>query len=100
MNKLTYKAINMGTSVLAGAVANAIFRRVWRLAAHQDEAPKATDEQRSWPEVLLAAGLQGTVFALVKAVLARSAAEGTRKLTGSWPGDEDERLAREKEHAA
>lgn len=100
MNKLIYRAINMGTSVLAGAVANAIFRRAWRLAAGQDEAPKATDEQRSWSEALLAAGLQGIVFALVKAVLDRSAAEGTRKLTGTWPGDEDEQPARDREHAA
>ena len=100
MNKLIYRLINMGTSVLAGAVANTIFRRVWRLAAGQDEAPKATDEERGWSEVLLAAGLQGIVFALVKAVLDRGTAEGTRKLTGSWPGNEDERSGRQKEHAA
>ena len=32
--------------------------------------------------------LQGTIFALVKATVGRGAAEGTRRLTGTWPGDE------------
>jgi hypothetical protein len=32
--------------------------------------------------------LQGTIFALVKAAADRGAAEGTRRLTGIWPGDE------------
>ena len=36
----------------------------------------------------LAAGLQGAVFALVKAAIDRGTAQGTRKLTGIWPGDE------------
>ncbi|HEY5351381.1 MAG TPA: DUF4235 domain-containing protein [Streptosporangiaceae bacterium] len=100
MNKLTYKPISLGASVLGGVIAGAIFRKVWQLAAGGDEAPQATDAQRSWTEVLIAAALQGAVFAIVKAAVDRGAAEGTRKLTGTWPGDEDEQPAREKEHAA
>jgi hypothetical protein len=38
---------------------------------------------------LPAAALQGAVYALVKAVLSRGTAEGTRKLTGVWPGKDD-----------
>jgi hypothetical protein len=33
------------------------------------------------------AALQGAIFALVKAVIDRGAAEGTRKVTGVWPGE-------------
>lgn len=36
-----------------------------------------------------AAALQGAVYAVVKAVLGRGTAEGTRKLTGVWPGKDD-----------
>ena len=100
MNKLTYKPISLGASVLGGVIAGAIFKKVWQLAAGEDETPQATDAQRSWTEVLIAAALQGAVFAIVKAAVDRGAAEGTRKLTGTWPGDEDEQPAREKEHAA
>jgi len=32
--------------------------------------------------------LQGAIFALVKAAVDRGAAEGTRRHTGIWPGDE------------
>jgi hypothetical protein len=102
VNKLIVKLISLGTSILAGLLADTIFKRVWRLAAHQDEAPNATDAERSWTEVLAAAALQGAVFALVKATVERAAATSTRKLTGSWPGDEDEgeQPARTREHAA
>jgi hypothetical protein len=96
MIKLLYKPVAMVVSVLGGMLAGAIFKRAWKLAAGQDEAPAATGIRGGWPEVLLAAALQGAIFALVKAVLDRGVAEGTRKLTGVWPGD-DSRPEEEKE---
>lgn len=87
MIKLLYKPVGMLVSVLAGMLAGTIFKRVWKLTAREDQAPKATDARRSWREVLLAATLQGAIFALVKAAVDRGAAEGTRELTGVWPGE-------------
>lgn len=55
----------------------------------QDEAPEATDADRSWREILLAAAAQGAIVAAVRAVLDRGAAIGAHRLTGTWPGDED-----------
>jgi predicted metal-dependent enzyme (double-stranded beta helix superfamily) len=89
MIKLLYKPLSLLISVLSGILAGAIFKKVWQLAAGEEEAPEATDAQRGWREVLLAATLQGAIFALVKAAVDRGAAEGTRKLLGSWPGDND-----------
>jgi hypothetical protein len=86
MIKLLYKPLSLLISVLSGILAGAIFKKVWHLAAG-DDAPEATDAQRGWREVLLAATLQGAIFALVKAAVDRSATEGTRKLLGVWPGD-------------
>jgi hypothetical protein len=88
MIKLFYKPVGMLVSVLGGTVAGAIFKRVWKVTAGEENAPKATDARRGWREILLAATLQGAIFALVKAAVDRGAAEGTRKLTGVWPGDE------------
>jgi hypothetical protein len=93
MIKLIYKPFSMLVSVLGGVLAGAIFKRVWKLAAGEDEAPKATDAQRGWREVLLAAALQGAIFALVKAAVDRGAAEGVRRFTGTWPGDDNKRPA-------
>lgn len=90
MIKVIYKPVSMVVSVLGGMLAGAIFKRVWKLTAGEDEAPTATDIRRGWPEVLAAATLQGAIFALVRAALDRGTAAGTRKLTGVWPGDDSQ----------
>ena len=89
MIKLLYKPMGILVSVLGGLLAGAIFKQVWKLAAREDDAPKATDAQRGWREILLSAALQGAIYAVVKAVIGRGTAEGTRKLTGVWPGKDD-----------
>jgi hypothetical protein len=85
----------MLVSLVAGVLAGAIFKGVWKIAAHEDEAPKATDARRGWREVLVAAALQGAIFAMVTAVVDRGAAEGTGKLTGVWPGEDGQEGADE-----
>jgi hypothetical protein len=91
MAKLLYKTASVLVSVLGGILAGAIFKRVWKLAPGADEAPKATDADRGWPEVLTAAALHGALFAVVRAAMDRATAVGTEKLTGTWPGDEGPR---------
>ena len=86
--ELVYKPADLIADLAGGLVASLIFRGVWSVIGHGDAAPEPTDEQQSWRAILLAAGLHGTIFALVKAAIDRGAAEGTRKLTGTWPGDE------------
>jgi predicted metal-dependent enzyme (double-stranded beta helix superfamily) len=90
MIKLFYKPLGILVSLLGGILAGAIFKNVWKLAAGEDEAPQATDARRGWGEVLLAATLQGAIFAVVKAAVDRGAATGVEKITGVWPGDEGE----------
>ena len=90
MIKLVYKLVSLLVSVLAGVLAGAIFKQVWKLAAREDDAPKATDAERGWHEILPAAALQGAIYAVVKAAVDRGAAHGTHKLTGTWPGENGE----------
>ena len=90
MTKVLYKPMGMLVSVLGGVLAGAIFKQVWKVAFKEDDAPKATDADRSWREILLAATLQGAIFGVVKAAVDRGTAEGTRKVTGVWPGDESQ----------
>ena len=87
MIKLLFKSVDLIASMVGGLLAGLIFKRVWKLIGRGD-APKPTDKRRAWGEILLAATLQGAIFALVKAAADRGAAEGTRRLTGIWPGDE------------
>jgi len=90
MRKLLYKPVSILVSVVGGVLAGVIFKQVWKLAAGEDEAPKATDIRRGYREVLIAATLEGAIFALVKAALDRGAADATLKLTGFWPGVDSE----------
>ena len=90
MNKLMFKALSLIISVLASLLAGVIVKRLWKLAPGSNEAPEATDERRGWGEILVAAALQGAIFALIKAVFDRATAEGVRQFTGDWPGDEGE----------
>lgn len=84
-SQIAYKPVGLLLGAAAGLVANAVFQRVWTTATGQDHAPEAREEGRGWGEVLLAAALQGAVFALVKAAVDRAGAQGVRRLTGSWP---------------
>jgi hypothetical protein len=85
MNKLAYKPVGILLGIGAGALAGLVFKQVWRVAAGDNDAPNATDEDRGWGEVLAAAALQGAIFAVVKAAVDRGGATGVRKVTGSWP---------------
>ena len=86
--KMVYRPVDLFADMIGGLLAGLIFRRVWSIIEHGEDAPKPTDRQRGWREILVAAGLYGMVSALIKAIIDRGAAEGTRKLTGTWPGDE------------
>ncbi len=87
--KLLYKPLGMVFGILGGLVGGALFRRVWRVVSGDDKAPKATQHNHGWREVLLAASLEGAIFGLVKAAVDRAGATAYHKATGIWPGDEE-----------
>ena len=88
MIKLLYKPVNLIAGMLGGLLAGLIFKRVWKIIGRGDDVPKPTDERPGWGEILLAATLQGAIFAVVKAAVDRGTAEATHRLIGIWPGDE------------
>lgn len=85
MLKLLYKPLGLVIGVAGGLAAGAIFAHVWTMATGQDDTPEATDPDRGWWEVLVASGVQGAVFGVVKAALDRGGAAGFQKVTGTWP---------------
>ncbi|KOY57468.1 DUF4235 domain-containing protein [Streptomyces sp. XY332] len=84
-SKVAYKPVGLALGAVAGLLAGAIFKEVWKLAGHEDDAPNATDEDRQWREILIAAAIQGAIFALVKAAVQRSGAVAVRRVSGTWP---------------
>ncbi|MEV6350963.1 DUF4235 domain-containing protein [Actinoplanes sp. NPDC051851] len=83
--KIAYKPVGLLLGAGAGLAAGLLFKQAWRLAGHDDDAPHATDPDRGWGEILLAAGLQGAIFAIVKATVDRAGAISVHKATGAWP---------------
>jgi len=84
--RIAYKPVGLVLGATAGLVSGLVFKQVWKLVRGDDDAPNATDEDRGWTEVLIAAALQGAIFAVVKAAVDRAGASGVRRVTGAWPG--------------
>jgi len=86
--KLLYRPLSLAASVIGGLVAAALFKKIWRSIAGEDDAPTADQPDRSWKEVASAAALQGAVAGGVKAIVDRGALKGFEKATGVWAGEE------------
>ena len=85
--KLAYRPVGQIAGLIAGAISGAIFKQIWTLIAKEDDAPTALQSEYKMREVVIAAAIQGAIFAATKAAVDRAGARGFTKLTGSWPGD-------------
>ena len=83
--KLLYRPVSLVVSVLGGILADAVFKKVWAAVSGEQEAPVATSSEYSTKEVLVAAAVQGAIFAVVKAAVDRASAKGIKKITGTDP---------------
>lgn len=87
--KLLYKPVGLFSSVVAGVLAGQVFKQVWKKASpsHSDDPPKALESEYPLREILIAAAVQGAIFAAVKAMVDRGGARAFERWTGEWPGD-------------
>jgi len=85
--KLAYRPIGLVGGIVAGTVSGIVFKQVWKAVADKDDAPSALQSEYSMKEVVLAAAIQGAIFAATKAAIDRAGARGFKHLTGEWPGD-------------
>ncbi|MCC0100467.1 DUF4235 domain-containing protein [Streptomyces flavotricini] len=84
-SKIAYKPVGLVLGALSGMIAGAAFKQAWKIVEGDGDAPDATDEDRPWNQILLAAAIQGAIFSVVKAAVDRSGAVAVRRLTGTWP---------------
>lgn len=77
--------ILLGT-VLARKVGGNAFEKGWA-GSRGTLPPTATTERATWPEVVGAAALRGSIIAVTAATFTRLAASGFRYLFGYWPGE-------------
>ena len=84
---LAYRPIGLAGGILAGLISGAIFKQVWKKVADADDAPSALQSEYRIREVIIAAAIQGAIFAATKAAIDRAGAHVFTRVTGSWPGD-------------
>ncbi|UGS34655.1 DUF4235 domain-containing protein [Capillimicrobium parvum] len=84
--KLIYKPFGIILGILAGLAGRQVFNVVWG-KLDDEEPPEATTEEAPLKKVVLAAALQGAIFATVRAAVNRGGAKGYAHLTGVWPGE-------------
>lgn len=87
--KLLYRPFGLIGSLAGGALAGMVFKQVWKRATPGEnaDAPGALESEHRLREILMAAALQGALFALVKALVDRGMANVFTKFIGEWPGD-------------
>jgi hypothetical protein len=86
--KLLYRPVGIVSSIAGGLIASMLFKQIWKRVSAGENADPPTPLQSEYPfkEILLAALLQGAIFAGVKAVIQRQGAKGFQRVTGEWPG--------------
>jgi hypothetical protein len=84
--KVIYNPVGLVLGILAGILANVVFRKLWALASRKDEVPAAKQKSAGWGEVAAAAAMQGAVMKGTRALVDRAGARGFEKATGVWPG--------------
>ena len=86
---LAYKPLGFLLGWTSGTLAGLAFQRTRKAIRHEDDAPDALDKDRSWGEILLAAAVQGAIFAVVRSAVDRTGAAFIERKTGVWPSCEE-----------
>lgn len=86
--KILYRPVGILSSVVGGLIASLLFKQIWkRISGHEgDDPPGPLQSEYPFKEILLAAVLQGALYAAVKTVIQRQGAKGFQRATGEWPG--------------
>ena len=85
--KMLYRPLSLVASILGGIIAGAVFKKIWKAVANEEEAPRPDQPDRNWKEVATAAALQGAVAGGVRAMVDRGTLKGFEKATGVWAGE-------------
>ncbi|WP_422115695.1 DUF4235 domain-containing protein [Brachybacterium sp. UNK5269] len=87
--KLLYRPIGLVSGLLAGALSGVVFKQIWKRAApgSASDAPNPLKSDVPLGQILVAAALQGAIYAAIKAAVDRGGARVFEKAVGEWPGD-------------
>lgn len=87
--KILYRPWGLVASLLGGLVAGQIFQQAWKRLDpdSSEDPPKPLESEYRLRKILIAAVIQGAIFAAVRALIDRGGARAFERWTGEWPGD-------------
>jgi hypothetical protein len=88
MSKLLFVPFSVVGGILAGVVGKKTFEALWGVL-DDEEAPDPKHRKISLKKLLPALVLEGAIFRAVRGLFDHGTRHAFRKLTGSWPGEEE-----------
>lgn len=87
--RILYRPWGLLASVVGGLVAGQLVQHLWKRLdpAGTGDPPQPLQSEYRLRKVVLAALVQGAVFAVVRALIDRGGARAFERWTGEWPGD-------------
>ncbi|GAA4663262.1 DUF4235 domain-containing protein [Kineococcus glutinatus] len=85
MNAMVWKLLGTGAAVGAGAAANTVMKRSWKLATGSNPPDNPEDPDVGWKEAVAWALVSGAVIGLARLLAERQAAAYYRKSVGAPP---------------
>ena len=87
--KLIFAPIGIVAGLLAGLVAQKAFDRLWAVF-DEEEPPEPDQRQIRYAKLIPALLIEGAIFRLTKGLVDHGVRGGFARLTGKWPGEEEE----------
>lgn len=88
--KVLYRPVGFVSSMAGGLIASLLFKQIWKRVSPSadsgDDVPGPLESEYPFKEILLAAVLQGAIYAGVKTAVDRQGARAFQRATGEWPG--------------
>jgi hypothetical protein len=84
--KLLYKPFGIVAGIIGGLLSKRLFEFIWTKIDEEDP-PKATTLETTWPKALAAAAVEGITFKVTRAAVDRAGAATFNYFTGVWPGE-------------
>jgi hypothetical protein len=84
--KILYKPFALIAGLIGARIAKSTFDAIWSRIDDQ-EPPKPTTAEASFPKVVAAAALEAATMAAIGAAVDRAGARTFHHLTGFWPGE-------------
>jgi hypothetical protein len=87
--KLIFAPIGIVAGLLAGLVAQKAFDRIWAIF-DEEEPPEPDQREIRYAKLIPALLIEGAIFRLTKGLVDHGVRGRFARLTGKWPGEEEE----------